>query len=149
MFTDLEPATGRPMSPCIPSPCGLNADCRVMDTRPVCSCLPDMLGAPPNCRPECIINQDCPPHLACVSKKCQNPCAGSCGINADCTVLNHRPMCLCRPGFEGDPFSGCRESGKSVIYLLSIMLYHGFSHLYCFSILFVCFSSACSASKPL
>lgn len=111
----------RPVTPCIPSPCGLNADCRVMDTRPVCSCLPGMLGAPPNCRPECIINQDCPPHLACINKKCQNPCFGSCGINADCTVLNHKPMCICASGFEGDPFTGCQQIGKCFSYMYKIL----------------------------
>jgi hypothetical protein len=97
----------RPLSPCVPSPCGANAECRQVDDRPVCSCLAGMLGAPPNCRPECVINQDCPSHLACLNNKCKDPCAGSCGYNAQCTVFNHQPSCNCLSGFEGDPFSGC------------------------------------------
>lgn len=68
-----------------------------------------MFGAPPNCRPECLIHQDCPNSLACVQKKCLDPCAGSCGLNTNCTVQNHRPMCLCHEGYEGDPFSGCSK----------------------------------------
>lgn len=96
-----------PTSPCVPSPCGANAECRVIDNRPVCSCLQGMLGAPPNCRPECVINQDCPPHLACTNNKCKSPCLGSCGYNAECTVHNHSPKCVCLRGFEGDPFAGC------------------------------------------
>lgn len=94
-------------SPCVPSPCGANAECRVVDNRPVCSCLQGMLGAPPYCRPECVINQDCPSHLACVGNKCNSPCIGSCGYNSECSVHNHNPACICIHGFEGDPFRGC------------------------------------------
>lgn len=96
-----------PINPCMPSPCGSNAECRVIDKRPVCSCLTGMLGAPPNCRPECIIHADCPTKLACVQNKCRDPCKGSCGFNAQCLVVNHQPVCTCIPGFQGDPFSGC------------------------------------------
>lgn len=106
-FFSLEPKLKPPTTPCIPSPCGPNAECRSVDERAVCSCLPGMLGAPPYCRPECVIDQDCPLQLACVGNKCRNPCTGSCGINAQCTVQNHRPLCVCNNGFEGDPFSGC------------------------------------------
>lgn len=95
------------MTPCLPSPCGPNSECRTSQDRAVCSCLPGMYGAPPNCRPECVINQDCPSHLACLNNKCKDPCVGSCGFNAQCTVKNHNPTCTCITGFEGDPFSGC------------------------------------------
>lgn len=106
----------KPINPCMPSPCGSNAECRVVDKRPVCSCLVGMLGAPPNCRPECIIHADCPTKLACVQNKCRDPCAGSCGFNAQCTVVNHQPVCACNKGFQGDPFSGCNPTpGKMLI----------------------------------
>lgn len=104
-FTARKPVV--PSNPCIPSPCGPNSDCRVHETRAVCSCLIGMLGTPPNCRPECVIHQDCPSHLACVSNKCKDPCIGSCGINAICLTQNHRPICSCMEGYTGDPFSGC------------------------------------------
>lgn len=45
-------------NPCDPSPCGPNARCVVHDDKAACSCLPEMKGIPPNCRPECLINQD-------------------------------------------------------------------------------------------
>ncbi|KAH1017853.1 hypothetical protein HUJ05_008447 [Dendroctonus ponderosae] len=102
-------------TPCIPSPCGPNADCQPLNNRAVCSCLPGMFGVAPNCRPECSIDQDCPLTLACTNQKCKDPCAGSCGFNAECSVVNHRPICSCQSGFEGDPFSGCNPVAEAVI----------------------------------
>lgn len=66
-----------------------------------------MFGAPPQCRPECTINQDCPSNRACFNQKCADPCVGSCGFNAICNVQNHQPICNCFDGYEGDPYSGC------------------------------------------
>lgn len=111
-----------PYNPCMPSPCGSNSECRVVDKRPVCSCLPGMLGAPPNCRPECIIHADCPTKLACVQNKCRDPCAGSCGFNTHCTVVNHQPVCACLPGYQGDPFSGCNPVKGNAIYICSSLV---------------------------
>lgn len=106
MFSEpLPPST----NPCLPSPCGPNADCRVQVDHPICTCISGMYGAPPNCRPECVIDQDCTSSLACIQKKCLDPCVGSCGFNTDCKVQNHRPMCQCYEGYEGDPFSGCAK----------------------------------------
>lgn len=94
-------------NPCIPSPCGPNSLCHVLDTRPVCSCLPNYIGRPPTCRPECMVNSDCPSNQACINEKCRNPCVGTCGLNTECHVLAHTPRCICSSGYEGDPFSGC------------------------------------------
>lgn len=66
-----------------------------------------MFGNPPNCRPECVINQDCPLNRACFNQRCSDPCIGSCGVNAKCNVVNHQSLCSCMNGFEGDPYSGC------------------------------------------
>lgn len=72
-----------------------------------------MFGVPPNCRPECIINQDCPSNRACIRNKCEDPCVGACGFNAQCTSFDHKPVCNCMERFEGDPYSGCNpERGK-------------------------------------
>ena len=116
-----------PVDPCLPSPCGPNAECHVADYRPVCSCLPGnnedhkrllqfvmtfylgYYGAPPDCRPECVINSECAPSLACINLKCANPCVGVCGINARCDVVAHNPVCSCPQGFIGDPFTSCRQ----------------------------------------
>ena len=96
--------------PCDPNPCGPNSNPpRVIGDRCQCSCLPQMIGSPPNCRPECVINQDCPTDKACINRKCQDPCPGLCGINARCNVRNHVPICSCNPGFVGDPFVQCNR----------------------------------------
>lgn len=93
---------------CEPSPCGPNSQCRIVGDQPACSCLPNYIGRPPNCRPECINDLECPNHLACKNDKCRDPCPGSCGNNAQCTIVNHKPVCSCLPGYIGDPISSCR-----------------------------------------
>lgn len=108
MITAIEPP--RNVNPCIPSPCGPNSECRELDARAVCSCSFGMLGAPPNCRPECVIHQECPSNRACIAQQCQDPCIGSCGFNARCTTQNHQPICSCIEGFEGDPYASCTPS---------------------------------------
>lgn len=40
-------------------------------------------------------------------EKCRDPCPGSCGANAQCSVINHTPICSCITGYIGDPFSYC------------------------------------------
>ena len=100
--------------PCDPNPCGPYSNPpKVIGDRCNCTCLPEMIGSPPNCRPECIINADCPTDKACINRKCQDPCPGLCGINAKCEVLNRIPICICNTGFIGDPFAQCyRPSSK-------------------------------------
>lgn len=93
--------------PCIPSPCGPFAICRVVEEHPVCSCITNYLGRPPYCRPECTSNSECPGNLACIREKCMDPCPGSCGSHASCTVIKHVPVCTCDEGYAGDPFSAC------------------------------------------
>lgn len=97
----------KPQNPCVPSPCGPNSECRVTGDSPSCSCLAEFIGAPPNCRPECISNSECPTNQACINQKCSDPCPGLCGQNANCRVFSHTAMCLCDGGFTGDPFSQC------------------------------------------
>ena len=95
--------------PCDPNPCGPNTNTpQVIGDRCQCTCVPDMIGSPPNCKPECVLNSDCRPELACISRKCRDPCPGLCGQNAQCRVRNHVPLCICNRGYEGDPFSACR-----------------------------------------
>lgn len=94
-------------NPCDPSPCGPNSQCRVVGSQPACSCLPNYIGRAPNCRPECTTNSECANNLACQNEKCRDPCPGTCGQNAQCTVVNHNPICSCLPGYEGDPVTVC------------------------------------------
>lgn len=97
----------QPQNPCIPSPCGPNADCKIINESPACSCLPSYFGTPPNCRPECTINPECPANRACINQRCVDPCEGSCGFNTQCSVINHTPSCRCNDQYTGDPFRGC------------------------------------------
>lgn len=45
--------------------------------------------------------------MACINQKCKNPCLGVCGINAECRVLSHKPVCTCFDGYEGEPSREC------------------------------------------
>lgn len=93
--------------PCNPSPCGPNSQCRQINGQAVCSCVRGYLGSPPNCRPECVTSSECPLIKACVNQECIDPCPGTCGIAAECKVINHNPICTCRPKYTGDPFVRC------------------------------------------
>lgn len=93
--------------PCLPSPCGAFATCRNFRDQASCSCSPGYIGSPPNCRPECITHQDCISSLACINEKCKDPCLGSCGQNALCSVINHVAICSCLEEYKGDPFTAC------------------------------------------
>ncbi|KRT79970.1 hypothetical protein AMK59_6537, partial [Oryctes borbonicus] len=82
--------------------------CKVQGNAGSCTCPPDYVGNPyENCRPECVHNSDCPTTKACIKNKCQDPCPGTCGQNADCHVINHLPSCHCKIGYTGDPFRYC------------------------------------------
>lgn len=72
--------------------------------------MPGFVGNPPACRPECVVHPECPPLLACLKNRCVDPCKGTCGINAECRVINHNPICSCLGGFTGDPFVRCTPS---------------------------------------
>ena len=102
----LEPTAVRP---CQPNPCGQNAECKPVGLDSECKCLLGYFGNPyDSCRPECTSDQHCPFYLACVNEKCVNPCPGTCGINAECQVVNHAPVCYCKSGYSGDPYQSCR-----------------------------------------
>lgn len=104
IFSDIAPVK---LNPCSPSPCGPNSICLELNGNPSCSCMPDFRGQPPYCKPECVSNSECSPHLACIKQRCKDPCIDACGINADCRVVSHSAMCVCSQGYEGDPFTQC------------------------------------------
>lgn len=96
------------VNPCLSSPCGPNAECRINGEGYTCKCLPDFIGSPPQCRPECVTNSECANDLACINRHCQDPCVPNiCGLNAECHVVSHSAICECRPEFYGDPFVQC------------------------------------------
>lgn len=100
--------------PCNPSPCGSNAICKERNGAGSCTCMQNYFGDPYiNCRPECVQNSDCPTTKSCVNMKCVNPCANLCGINSECRVANHLPICNCIPGYTGDPLRICHQIPQS------------------------------------
>lgn len=116
-----------PKNPCVPSPCGQFSQCRQdQNNLAICSCLPNYFGSPPNCRPECSINSDCPNNLACFNQKCKDPCPGVCGYGAVCEVLNHNAVCTCPQGTTGDSFRSCSPipTPSKKIYPLVFQIFH-------------------------
>lgn len=112
-----------PAHPCNPSPCGANAVCKELNGTGSCTCLPEYFGDPYlGCRPECIVNTDCPRNKACINNKCVNPCPGTCGLNAECLVNKHTPTCSCLPRFTGNPLQACHPIPESkILYCIFIL----------------------------
>lgn len=115
-----------PKNPCLPSPCGPYSQCRPVDDHAVCSCQKDYIGIPPACRPECMVNSECPQDKACIRQKCSDPCPDTCAANARCQVVNHNPICSCAVGYTGDPFVRCVAQRKPPIIFL---MFSHFLHL--------------------
>lgn len=114
------------IDPCFPSPCGPYSECRNIGGSPSCSCRQGYIGTPPNCKPECTINSECPSSQACIREKCIDPCPGSCGIGALCTVVNHTPTCTCPERYTGDAFTNCYpepEKRKLIVTSFDIHIY--------------------------
>ena len=107
-----EPEPEAVTNPCVPNPCGANADCLAHnDDVAVCQCRPGTQGDPNlGCKYECIVNSECPTEQACVNRRCTDPCPGTCGIEALCSVVAHNPICRCPPGYTGDPVYRCTIS---------------------------------------
>lgn len=94
----------QPKDPCYPTPCGPNTQC----SNGHCSCLSDYIGNPlAGCRPECLLNSECPRDRSCVRSKCVDPCIGTCSPTATCSVLNHIAICSCPPGYTGNAHIAC------------------------------------------
>ena len=113
------------IDPCNPNPCGQYSNPpRQLGDQCDCSCLPGMIGSPPNCRPECIFDPDCPTDKACQTQNCIDPCPGLCGENAYCRVRNHVPICVCNERHVGDPFSRCYISTSELRIFSSLFTYY-------------------------
>lgn len=101
----------------MPNPCGPYSSCSVIRKNVVCLCQYGYTGTPPNCKPECVINSECAPNKACINQRCTNPCSNVCAPNSECTVINHKAICSCKPGFTGDPMKRCLKTGSKILVL--------------------------------
>lgn len=111
-----------PVEPCRDSPCGVNALCEQRNDVGACRCIPEYYGDPYiECRPECVSNSECPSNRACINNKCVDPCPGTCGEIAICSVVNHSPICSCIEGYIGNPLVACYpQPGKMSILHIGI-----------------------------
>ncbi|XP_014249775.1 neurogenic locus notch homolog protein 2 [Cimex lectularius] len=101
---------------CTAGTCANNARCDASNHRAVCTCPPGTFGDPyTSCNLECESHYDCPSgRPACSAGKCIDPCAGQCGVNANCRVKDRTtPVCSCPRHMTGDPFVSCRPFEKS------------------------------------
>lgn len=55
----------------------------------------------------CTKDDDCPQSESCINRQCRDPC--NCGINAACYVKDHKPVCSCREGYQGNPNLACHS----------------------------------------
>lgn len=106
--------------------CGANSQCKDINGIAACSCLPGFNGSPPDCISGCVSSSECDTDRACINHTCVDPCTANngCGLNTNCTVLNHSPFCSCLEGFAGDPLGDCFPTQRkyNMIYVLFIHL---------------------------
>lgn len=112
---------GKCKEPCgVLSPCNGPATCQATSSLPVrtmiCVC-PDgfISSGSGTCKPVqvtheggCSSDADCPLDKACINGQCRDPCR--CGPNAECRVRDHKPVCSCLPGYDGNPELNCIKS---------------------------------------
>lgn len=67
--------------------------------------------------PECTRDDECPWDRSCINQLCVSPCSthGICASGSFCHTENHKPVCRCPLGFEGDPLTECRPSMLYII----------------------------------
>jgi hypothetical protein len=62
------------------------------------------------------VDSDCPNDKYCFKTiRCEDPCPGACGTNANCKAVYHRAECSCFPGYTGNPMTYCsRIEGNKI-----------------------------------
>lgn len=108
------------VQPCTPNPCDPSASCDTYGNQfAICDpCFGSNGINNPACRPECVLSTDCAFDKACLRNKCVDPCPGSCGVNAECSVYLHDPICRCVNGFEGNPYEHCKPTTQRKLFLV-------------------------------
>jgi hypothetical protein len=107
------------LDPCLAGKaCGKDAQCTVSDHRALCLCPDGFQGEPTEkcVRYECQTNDDCEHNKKCLEGSCRNPCTepGSCGINAQCRVVNRQAQCSCPPGYFGNARQECQPLAPGI-----------------------------------
>ncbi|KAK9751237.1 hypothetical protein QE152_g5175 [Popillia japonica] len=99
------------------SSCAYYAKCAIVADIATCACQKGYEGDPLTyCkRLECVDNSECSSHLVCKQGRCIDPCDGMCGVNAQCQVHLHIPVCSCPAGYTGRPTEYCRRFDPSEI----------------------------------
>lgn len=100
--------SGKCIDPCAGIYCEETKKCVVNRHNPVCVCKFGFVvneNGELTCaieRKECSTDDDCEAIMACYGGKCKNPCISStsdqasvCPSNKTCTVINHKPSCIC------------------------------------------------------
>lgn len=59
---------------------------------------------------ECLSNNECPDHRACINYQCVDPCIGKCATGASCEAKAHLAVCRCPAGQSGDALVSCRQT---------------------------------------
>lgn len=140
LFSPLLVTSPLPQEDLCPScQCGPNSLYQTVNGKSSCACQPGFIGSPPNCRPECVSNSECASHLACVNRKCQDPCQDFCGSNTECRVVSHTAMCACQIGYTGDPFTECIQKQRK--HLKKIYVDYIFLCIVFFKALIICIIS--------
>lgn len=105
---------------CDPNPCHTSATCSPVGGNYQCSCPVGMVGDPytTGCHPKGMCpsgNDDCPLDSVCINGRCASPCDRACGPNAQCNVVNRKPICTCPTGFVPNPTpdKGCTRLTSS------------------------------------
>lgn len=110
--------------PCIElTPCNQPSKCQVIPSAPVrtmiCICPEGYISSGSgSCKQMeltrvvgCISDSECAPERSCINSICRDPC--NCGQNALCRIKEHKPVCTCEQGFDGNPEIGCIKIGCS------------------------------------
>lgn len=105
-------------NPCVViTPCYEPSICKVLPSLPVrtmvCVCPSGYVSSGSGTcdiiqsilRVECKSDSDCPSERSCINAICRDPCA--CGTNAVCNVIDHKPICSCITGYDGNPDIEC------------------------------------------
>lgn len=124
---------GHCKNPCTElEPCQRPAMCQTVSTLPVrtmiCECPPGYISSgsgtckatpPVKTIGECIDDSECPTDRACINAICRDPC--DCGPNSECRIKDHKPICSCLPGYDGNPNLECVKSEYYHLYLVHRM----------------------------